>query len=187
MKPYFYGIVRGWAALPAAPVIGGATVAFGVIEDVPITAVRIRMFVDSLYGGLAKPYAGPAVFGRHTITSADKGRIFFDNAVTEPGFDPIAALLTNGVNDHVLFLITSVPSTLAGGGHGADESVLFYGPGKINGVDFGGQSITRLGLRIDEISFAPINEDFLAQVTVTVLVEGQSVFGQSETLLEKAR
>ena len=90
-----------------------------------------------------------ALFEGVDVTPDDIGTVRVANSATDPDFDAVVALLTNGVNDLVTRSIVLQPGNLGGTG-GTPETFYFgAGPGT-NGIDLEGFNIESLSVRIDD-------------------------------------
>jgi hypothetical protein len=122
----------------------------------------------------------PRIFGRHAITPADVGKTFYEDATTDPSFAEVASRLTNGVDDIAFLVVSFIPDFGSGGGSGVEESIAFRGSDLLNGIDFSGHTISRIGMRVDSLDFFVDEEQINSYTTsVTILVEQPSPFSES--------
>jgi hypothetical protein len=121
------------------------------------------------------------LFAGYAFTPADSGRTFYVERGTDANFDRLVSILTNGSAD------TLVVVAATSDGFGISTSSVSETPNLSspfgsfnktgpNGIDFGGLTISRIGLRIDSLTITSQSATgtTAADYALTVLVEGNA-------------
>jgi hypothetical protein len=141
-----------------AGLIGRTSMFFGGGTTSAFTAIRIGFGVQAA----GDPFSFldvPALFKSIPITPTNVGQTFYEDATTNGHFGAVVSRLTNGIDDCAFLCQTHVPDDGSGGGSGLDESAAFKGSSLTGGIDFAGQNIRRIGMRIDELRFFDEEEE----------------------------
>lgn len=144
----FFGVATPSQAIPVTIASFGFGGGIGVGGPGPHPFDTIYQAVSLGVGGTP-----PVLFDDVAWTTADVGTtVWFDSNVDDPGYDSFVSNVTNGLIDDFRQRV----SFLLGGGvfSPAVSEPTYFGtlPGG-NGTDLGGFIITRVGLRLDSLSF----------------------------------
>jgi len=112
-----------------------------------------------MFGGDYMHSPGPQLFEGLVFTPADVGKTVTVTETTDPEFNAVAAVLTNGVNDPLYFQALGHP----GGGGPFDErteAFSFFGDSSgANGIDFNDYIIQCISLRINSLTLDTPGQD----------------------------
>ena len=115
--------------------------------------------VNIMFGGDYMHSPGPKLFEGIIFTPADVGKTVTVTEATDPEFNAVAAVLTNGVNDPLYFQAVGHP----GGGGPFDErteAFSFFGDGSgASGIDFMGFTIHCISLGINSLTLNTPGQD----------------------------
>ncbi|MCG3177980.1 MAG: hypothetical protein BIFFINMI_00303 [Phycisphaerae bacterium] len=147
--------------------VGGTDLELNVLIDVygewPLHTQRIgaiggtSLTVDEA-SAVQLEFSDPAVYDPHVlfeglvVTAADIGRTFTATAATDPDFDEVVALLTNGqADDMTLWQLEVQGGFLPGGGHGVVGSDFDFAG--LYGTDFQGMTIESISITIENLTY----------------------------------
>jgi hypothetical protein len=137
--------------------------------------------INVIFGGDGTGASGARLFEGIIFRPSDVGMTVNMNETSDPQFNEAALILTNGINDRLLFESIGYPGG-CGGGYGPSEALFFCGEDSgANGVDFRGYTITGIGLRLDALTLNipganPAGDGNWTDysITYTVIIEGET-------------
>jgi hypothetical protein len=127
---------------------------------------------------------GGDLFDDLRFTPADAGSTVTLTAAEDPDFAQAADLLVNGVDDFVIFdaIALDADGRGSGGGFATRESNFFAGtplevtdmraPFLVGGTDFQGFTLEGIGLRVNTLSFVPMEDGTEISWDVTLILSG---------------
>jgi hypothetical protein len=179
------GSLRDAAAVTiGGAILGRVSVGFSGSLPEPYHGVRIGFVMTQSHSDpdrdpTVSQFTEPGIFEQHVITAADVGKTLYEDATTDPNFVKVAARLSNGIANIVFFrwkFPPDAPFRGVGGIGLGDEPYAFKDSDLSYGIDFAGEKIARVGMRIDHLRFFSAYEEVGGQKAETYWHVGHVTF-----------
>ena len=146
------------------------------------SAIYEGIEINIVFGGDGTGAGGSRLFESIVFTPSEVGTTVTVTKDDDPEFNEVVAILTNGVNDPLVFEAIGHPYGCINGDGGSEAGSFFGDPSGANGIDFQGFTITSIGLRMDALTLDIQSDrnwtDFFT--TYTIIIEGEPAVVDSD-------